>query len=238
MERIKDILRENEGKFTACQIYYRASRRDPTWLYEYIGDEIGPTFGYNNRDDVELLDLWAYDWDLFDKDEYYYNIDPDSLGCYDDWFKDGGQVLIIWLSNLSYDILSDPSIQKVDSIRMSNLGAFQQMLVLRDIKQNSHHYNDSFDDFDDCDGDDCEEYDDNYYDCEYVEPCLYELVEGSPKRLGSFFARQSYLVDEENFNRSFANVIECPEDADWWKNESFEAHFEISDAKILVVILA
>ena len=237
MERIKDILRENQGEYFTYQIYYRASKRDRPGSYIFIGDDTGPTFGYN-RDDVELLDLWAYDWDLFDKDSYYYHVDPDSRGYDDDWFEEGGNVLIIWLSNLSYDILSDPSIQKVDSIRMSNLGAFQQMLVLRDIKQNSHHYNDSFDDFDDCDGDDCEEYDDNYYDCEYVDPCLYELVEGSPKRLGQLFARESCLVDEEKFNRSFGKFIECPEDADWWTNETFEEHFEMSDAKILVVILA
>ncbi len=230
MEKIKDILRENAGKFVSCEVYYRASRRDRPESYKYI-DEI-PVPSIIHGDDVDLLDLWAYDWDLYDEEEYYQYID-DSDVCrdyFEDLCKEGGRILIIWLSNLSYDILSDPSIQKVGSIRMSNLGAFQQLIVVRNIRENSHHYND---DFDDCD--DSEDYD---YECECVDKCIYELVDGSPKRLDNYFARQSVLVGEEKFKSSFASVIECPEDAAWWENESFEEHFGISDAKILVVILA
>ncbi len=243
MIKIRDVLRMFAGEYFTYEIYYH-DRRDNSYDF-FESPDLGRLKG---KDDINILELWAYSYETVDKETYDLTF-SDSVVTFEDFFgkrDDNDQVLIIYLSDKSYEILTDPSIKKVSDLRMDYLGKFNQMVLLREIYRKGKCRYGGF-------GDNEEDYFDHAasgysrgwdlyddYD-DYDEPdrrSHYELIEFSPKKLDTFYAREAYLCNEEDFRNCYGNdTIHGDDGQTWWDKESFKQHFGISDAKILVVKL-
>lgn len=233
MKKIKDILQENPGMELGYEVYFSRqwihSPADNTFVYS-------PICGFDReyRDDIDIQDLWADDYDLVTKEEYESTVA--DLGCMsvDEYFQGNDEILVIWLSHLSLKILEDKSIKKVRDILTENLGQYGDYIVLKPQRNSNftNPHSDDYDDYDDYDDIDNDEFYSESVDCAEE----YEEVSGYLDRIKEMYAEDYILVDEDEFLKRYT-IVASREDP-WWEEESFFEHFGRDNVKILLIIIA
>lgn len=220
-EKIKQILAEHPN--LPYEIHFRPQRychaSEVQLLYT---PESGLVSGL--REDIDIHELWADGYSIMGEDDY--NRDVAELGCmtFEDLHGDANaEVLVIWASSLTYDILCDPSTQTVREVYKDNLGAFNDYLVTKRMKEKSTDYSEYDYDEDDYDEDD------------RGSVTKLEAVVRTKTKLDKMFVEEYEIVGEERFYDRY-ELSGFGEDA-WWERESFEEHFGKPDAHLLIIIL-
>lgn len=227
MERIKDIVQRHAAA-TACYeiaFWLRGSCRknDIVSVYDSGSRMISPGL----REDIDPLELWADDFDILGEDEYY-ALFP-WMADFIELFGDANaKVLVIWLTRLSYEILSNPEIMPVREFRLNDLGKYHDYYVVRQVRDNAQPRQDDW--FDD------EEYSsqDDDYGTMNSPAEKYIVRSGTKDQLDKLFARESILIPANTLGSS----VELEGADAWWMEETPLEHYGRDDAYVLLIVLA
>lgn len=230
MIKIRDIYDKYRDTGIIIEIWYSSSPRN--LLEQNICVEHG--YGYNHLPvrDVDIQDLWAYEYEECDEFQYDMHVDQNDI----EWelYADGQPiVVVIWLTHLSYRILYDdsPDFKRVADLRIENIGQYSELVVIKRLTQNQYekeeeYYEDEYYPVGD---------DDNYLmdDYDYVPKKDAEVISAPRDVLDKMWTDENYLINEKDL-REFPYEL----DLDWMDEETFEEHYGKADACILVAVLA
>lgn len=237
MEKIKNILDTNRDKYAAIEIYYSSSWNKLAGDKKFITcDSLG--FGELVNENIKIGELWADDTDILTQSDYEMYF-ADHLGCMfceDLYGDDTRDILIIWLSKLSYRIVSDPRVKTVADFRLQNIGKFHECIVVHppvvDTRRNNY---DDDKDFEEYDLSEIDEENDNDGAMFFSEPQpVAKIKVGAKSYLDGLYASECHLVDNID---DLPFLIESEGDDAWWEQETVAKHFGNPDAKVLVVVL-
>ena len=237
MEKIKNILDTNRDKYAAIEIYYSSSWNKLAGDKRFItSDSLG--FGELANENIKIGELWADDTDILTQNDYEMYF-ADHLGCMfceDIYGDDKRDILIIWLSKLSYRIASDPRVKTVADFRLQNIGKFHECIVVHppvvDTRRNNY---DDDDDFEEYDLSDVDEENDNDGAMFLSEPQpVAKIKVGAKSYLDGLYASECYLVDNVDDLPFF---IDSGGNDTWWEKETAAKHFGNPEAKVLVIVL-
>ena len=230
MIKIRDIYDKYRDTGIIIEIWYSSSPRN--LLEQNICVEHG--YGYNHLPvrDVDIQDLWAYEYEECDEFQYDMHVDQNDI----EWelYADGQPiVVVIWLTHLSYRILYDdsPDFKRVEDLRIENIGQYSELVVIKRLSRNKYekeeeYYEDEYYPVGD---------DDNYWmEDDYEVPKKDAEVVSAPRHvLDKMWTDENYLINEKDL-REFPYEL----DLDWMDEETIEEHYGKADACILVAVLA
>lgn len=221
MHNIKNIIQSFSGSFDSYEIVYRPRKHsypeDIKSIYDSDVRELEPEL----RQDVNVLDMWAYESNVLDEEEYN-AVFPgryDFRALYGDA---NAKVLVIWLTRMSYEILTNPEIHTVRDFRLDSLGQYHEYYVVRPIHERSQRGDDLWDD----------EYENNSDDEDNMG-LKYQVYKGAKEQLDRLYARESILISADALGVSYHLASA---DA-WWHEETPLEHFGIKNAQILLIVL-
>ena len=225
MIKIKDIYDKYRDTGIIIEIWYSSSPRN--LLEQNICVEHG--YGYNHLPvrDVDIQDLWAYEYEECDEFQYDMHVDQNDI----EWelYADGQPiVVVIWLTHLSYRILYDdsPDFKRVSDLRLENIGQYSELVVIKRLR---NQYEEDEDEYYPV-GDEDDYSSDDYYE---VRKKGAEVVSAPRDVLDKMWTDEHYLINENDL-REFPYDL----DLDWMDEETFEEHYGKADACILVAVLA
>ena len=193
-------------------------------VYDSDADELDP----NLRQDVVLLDLWAYDFEILGNDKYH-AVFPGAED-FEDLYGDAyAQVLVIWLSKRSYAILTNPDIKTVRDFRLDSIGQYHDYYVVSWVREKAQLRKDDWDDE--------EEYfdqDEDYGAMTNYREKRFKVRSGAKDQLDNLYARESILVPADDLGLRYE--LEGAEA--WWDEETAFEHFGREDAYVLLIVLA
>lgn len=229
MERIKDIVQRHTGVAACYEIAFRPRRHScPEEIKSVYCSDLNEFAPDVLRTDVDPLELWAHDADLLGEDDYN-AVFPGYSDFEELYDSHDAQVLVIWLTRLSYEILTNPEIKTVREFRLDDIGKYHDYYVVsrvRDCTQPRHD-----------DWEDEEEYFDQDEDHgsttnNHVE--RFKVRSGTKDQLDKLFAWESILVPADDLGLRYEL-----EGADaWWDEETPLEHFGREDADVLLIVLA
>lgn len=231
MEKIRDIVSSLKGQYVEWEAHYAEKPSDkyrPDFLKSIARN--GEIYCRDQIRDVNILDLWAVDYELMDKDAY------DSFGVlggtpFEEQYYPDDVILVIWLSPLSYRILTDSSVMTVREARTKYIGQYHEYLVVKAETRNHGGYDD------DCYGG----YDDyDYYD-RYLNIDL-NVVKKPLDVLDNMYVdtEKTIFMNDDNYISFNINDAEDP----WWEKDEddekgpFELRFGDPNAEVLILVLA
>lgn len=226
MIKIRDIYDKYRDTGIIIEIWYSSSPRN--LLEQNICVEHG--YGYNHLPvrDVDIQDLWAYEYEECDEFQYDMHVDQNDI----EWelYADGQPiVVVIWLTHLSYRILYDDSssFMRVADLRLEYIGQYSELVVIKRLARNQ--YEEDEDEYYPV-GDEDDYSSDDYYE---VRKKGAEVVSAPRDVLDKMWTDEHYLINENDL-REFPYDL----DLDWMDEETIEEHYGKADACILVAVLA
>lgn len=224
--KIRDIVQRNAGSFTCYEIAYRPRRYcHPDEIKSIFLSDAGELIP-NLRPDIDIQDMWAYDSESLGETEYNATFPGDW--DFDELYGDAdAKVLVIWLTHMSYEILTNPEIRMVRDFRLDNLGQFHDYYVVKPIRKRSQRNDDLWDD-------EYEYYSDDEDYMGSADPTEeYQVCKGMKEQLDRLYAREGILIPADDLGVNYDLILE---DA-WWLDETPLEHYGTEDAKILLIVL-
>lgn len=148
---------------------------------------------------------------------------------FEEFYDDAdAKVLVIWLSKLSYSVLTNPEVKTVREARLEYIGQYHEYFVVKRVREDSTQVDDPWLEDEVYDGQD-DEAAASYQPCE-----KFEVREGTKELLDRLYARKSILISAEELGKHYELSNTDP----WWENESPGKHYGNANADILLIVLA
>lgn len=234
--KVSEVLEDYRGRYASYEIYYRPSRRAYPFEWKLLSHD-----GDNRiSDKIPIEDWLVHDYELLYEDDYFHIHGDFPYSFKDLYGSPDAQVLVIYISHLTYRILSDKNAKTVRDLRTEYIGQFHEYLV---CKYRSH--GGLYDDDDDSDYGNGYGYCDDYgyespqrdYYCDGMKYFFFDelkAVDAPQELLDKMWAEECFIVENSDAEDLFINV----KGYGWWDEESFEEHFADPDrVAILVIIL-
>lgn len=228
MEKIKNIVQDYSRAATSYEIAFRPRKICCPDVIVSVYDSDACALAPRMREDVDPLDLWAYDYDILGEDEYndVFGVDYNFRELFGDA---NAKVLVIWLTALSYEILSNREIKTVREFRLDNIGQYHEYYVVSRVRDLARRNHDSWeeDEHYDQEGDDNEEY-------ISIPAEKFQVQKGTKEQLDRLYARESILISASVLGVDY----ELNGGDRWWREETAIEHFGCDDANVLLIVLA
>ncbi len=215
---MEELLDEYPGR--DVEIWYSPTRRHDPLRNDFIG-AAGTGIAFVPVRDADIKDLRAYEAVKYDETGYVQEVADIGGMKWDEYADEDGTVSVLWLSNKSYRILTDPDISRVSAISPRLIRKYDEFIAVQLQWGKDRH-----------EGNDWNE--DSHYEkddeLEMLEPRVRaEIIPLTECNLDQLWAEEFYFVGENELHD-----LPFELNLNWMGEESFEEHYGHPNAKILV----